>query len=65
MELIYIKNDPDYKKKKWESLPCKFDPENKGIGCVQPRKCNICGWNPDVAKRRNEMIERKMKEAKA
>ena len=65
MELIYIKNDPNYKKSKWEKLPRKFDPENKGLGCAQPRKCNACGWNPAVANRRNEMIERKRKEEKA
>ena len=50
--------------KYWEKQPCKFDPNNEGLGCCQPRVCSRCGFNPAVAKRRLDRIVRKLKEAK-
>lgn len=53
MELKYIKNDPDWKKKKREyqkSTPC---PYNEGCQCTK-KDCWRCGFNPKVAKARTE-----------
>lgn len=36
-------------------------PYNNAVGCSF-RKCDRCGWNPEVAKARTEAFERKLKE---
>ena len=51
------------KRKYYEKLPCKYDPSNAGIGCMQPRMCSICGWNPRVKSQRDAKIHQKLKEA--
>lgn len=61
MELQYIKNDDIYEKR-WDKLPCKYDPENPGIGCKQPRRCKRCGWNPSVKERRDREIRQQRME---
>ena len=33
-------------------LPCVF---NDGVSCCE-RKCESCGWNPEVAKKRTEEL---------
>ena len=53
MELQYIKNDPDWKKKK--SHKRKQCPYNEGCYCHQ-KDCNRCGWNPKVAQARREKM---------
>jgi hypothetical protein len=58
MELQYIKNDPNWKKKKsYKEQPC---PYNEGCSCLK-KECWRCGWNPKVEQARTEAIERKMK----
>ena len=42
-----------------------FDcPYNVAVQCSN-RKCNSCGWNPYVAKRRSEMLSKNLKGAKS
>ena len=53
MELIYIKNDPNYKKKSFKSIPC---PYNEGCHC-KTKDCWRCGWNPKVAEVRRARME--------
>ena len=52
MELQYIRNDPDWKKKKEtkKSIPC---PYNEVIECTS-MDCWRCGWNHKVAQARTE-----------
>jgi hypothetical protein len=53
MELQYIKNDPNWKKKKsYKEQPCLY---NEGCSCLK-KECWKCGWNPKVAKARTEKI---------
>lgn len=53
MELQYIKNDPNWKKKKsYKGVPCPF---NEGCSCLK-KECWKCGWNPKVAKARTEAM---------
>lgn len=55
MELVYIKNDPNWKKKRKSEvgIPCKY---NEGCACIS-RDCWRCGWNPKVAKARAEKVD--------
>lgn len=53
MELQYIKNDPDWKKKKsGKSIQC---PYSEGVGCTK-KECWRCGFNPKVAASRNAKL---------
>ena len=33
---------------------CRFHPDNWGVDCGRPEagECEICGWNPDIARER-------------
>lgn len=42
----------NYKRASREGLPCVF---NEGVACCE-RKCESCGWNPEVAKKRMEEL---------
>ena len=54
MELQYIKNDPEWKKKKsYKDKPC---PYNVGCRC-QTMDCWRCGWNPKVDEARRAKRE--------
>ena len=56
MELQYIKNDPNWKRKKsFKNIPC---PYNEGCHCTS-KDCWRCGWNPKVAKARRNALDRK------
>lgn len=37
---------------------CRFLPE--AVSCTGGRRCERCGWNPDVACRRREALLRRM-----
>lgn len=50
MELQYYKVDPNYKKER--QFVC---PHNNGVMC-DVKKCNSCGWHPNVAKIRLDKI---------
>lgn len=44
---------------------CILQPENVGLRCVNVyKKCNNCGWNPDVEEERKAEIREKLKEGK-
>lgn len=53
VELVYIKNDPDWKKKKERKY--KTCPYNDACRCSEAT-CKRCGWNPKVAKARMERM---------
>lgn len=61
MELQYIKNDPDWKPKKYKVYDC---PYNDGCHC-STMDCHRCGWNPKVAATRMKKTELKKVGAKA
>ena len=52
IRLEYIKNDPDYKKKK-KAKKRMVCPYNDACFCYK-KECYKCGWNPTVAKLRQE-----------
>ena len=52
MDLVYIKNDPDWQKKKAKSYDCPYNP---GCHC-STMDCYRCGWNPEVEKARREKM---------
>ena len=52
MDLVYIKNDPDYKKKRYQVYDC---PYNNGCHCDK-MDCYRCGWNPKVEEARNKKL---------
>ena len=52
MELVYIKNDPDYKEKKPRAYDCPYNP---GCHCAK-MDCYRCGWNPKVEEARKEKM---------
>lgn len=54
VQLQYIKNDPDWKKKK-KSQKKTTCPYNEGCVCLK-KDCKRCGWNPRVAKARMERM---------
>ena len=54
MELQYIKNDPNWKKKR-KSYAYKTCPYNEAVRCREVG-CKRCGWNPKVAKARMEAM---------
>jgi hypothetical protein len=56
VHLEYLKNDPDWKKKKRESQKSTPCPYNEGVQCYQ-KDCWRCGWNPKVAEVRNKRLE--------
>lgn len=35
-------------------------PRNEGVGCAHTADCENCGWNPDVAERRLEVIREEL-----
>lgn len=39
--------------------PC---PNNGAVICPDKTRCSVCGWNPEVAKKRLEKIEKELKE---
>ena len=43
-------------------FPCKMQPKNLGLRCMNPSHCETCGWNPAEAKRRREETIEKEKE---
>lgn len=45
-------SDYYHHKKRYSDSPCKY---NEGVVCVD-HKCNRCGWNPDVARKRAEAM---------
>lgn len=55
MELVYIKNDPNWqrKRKSEKSAPC---PYNEGVHCLS-KDCWKCGWNPKVEAARKAKME--------
>ena len=55
MELQYIKNDPDYAKRKHGMIQCVH---NEGCRC-RKMECSRCGWNPRVAAQRSAAYEAK------
>jgi hypothetical protein len=56
MELQYIKNDPDRKKRKRYLV--RTCPHNEEVRCNHVN-CKRCGWNPEVAEARNKAFMEK------
>ena len=55
MELQYMKNDPNWSKRRHGKLTCLY---NEWCRCTK-RECGRCGWNPRVAEQRRAAYEAK------
>lgn len=55
IKLQYIKNDPDWKKKRESHQKKQRCPYNDGCHCHQ-KDCWKCGWNPKVDQARREKM---------